>query len=226
MKLKYYLRGLGVGILVTASLIMSAGQKESLTDQEIRERAKALGMQESGVLASLMEENNSNPEESSSKEQVSSEVGTSSSQESTKSNGEDTSEAKTEQKEEKSSAETLANENESVQSVAASKEKEPSESEPQKDTPSSESLSTEEPSTAELQGTEIQSRIIEIVINSGDGSETVSQKMQQAGLVSSAREYNEFLCQNGYDRKLAAGAHNIPFDATYSEMAEILCKRR
>ncbi len=47
MKLKYYLRGLGIGIFVTA-LIMSIalGGKEKLSDEEIIARAKALGMVE------------------------------------------------------------------------------------------------------------------------------------------------------------------------------------
>ena len=52
MKLKYYLRGLGIGIAVT-SLIMgiSLGGKETLSDAEIKERAAQLGMvEESKVL--------------------------------------------------------------------------------------------------------------------------------------------------------------------------------
>ena len=46
MKLKYYLRGLGIGIIVTTLILMIAGtgQKEELTDAQIIERAKELGM--------------------------------------------------------------------------------------------------------------------------------------------------------------------------------------
>lgn len=48
MKLKYYLRGLGIGIFITTIIlsISLSGRKESLTDEEIIERAKALGMVE------------------------------------------------------------------------------------------------------------------------------------------------------------------------------------
>lgn len=51
MNLKYYLRGLGLGIVLTAVLmgIMSGG-KERLTDEEIIVKAKALGMVEETVL--------------------------------------------------------------------------------------------------------------------------------------------------------------------------------
>ena len=46
MKLKYYLRGLGIGILVaTVILIISfSGHKANLSDEEIIARAQALGM--------------------------------------------------------------------------------------------------------------------------------------------------------------------------------------
>lgn len=48
MKLKYYLRGLGIGIVVTA-LLMGFATREHLplTDAEIKARARALGMVES-----------------------------------------------------------------------------------------------------------------------------------------------------------------------------------
>ncbi len=48
MNLKYYLRGLGVGIVVT-SLILGIGlgsRKEALSNEEIKDRARALGMVE------------------------------------------------------------------------------------------------------------------------------------------------------------------------------------
>ena len=51
MNLKYYLRGLGVGIVVTALImgISLGGKKESLSDKEIKARASELGMVEAGT---------------------------------------------------------------------------------------------------------------------------------------------------------------------------------
>lgn len=49
MKLKYYLRGMGVGMIVTTVILMivfSLHKNETLTDDEIRTRARALGMVE------------------------------------------------------------------------------------------------------------------------------------------------------------------------------------
>ena len=60
MKLKYYLRGMGIGIILTAIVMGFAlgGRKATLSDAEIIQRAKALGMKEadSGVLAEYTEQ--------------------------------------------------------------------------------------------------------------------------------------------------------------------------
>ncbi len=52
MKLKYYLRGLGIGIIGTAIVmgIALSGKKETLSDAEIIERARLLGMEMEGEL--------------------------------------------------------------------------------------------------------------------------------------------------------------------------------
>lgn len=46
MRLKYYLRGLGIGIILTVIIMMISlsGRKETLTDEEIIQRARKLGM--------------------------------------------------------------------------------------------------------------------------------------------------------------------------------------
>ncbi len=50
MKLKYYLRGMGIGIILTAIVMGFAlgGRKQTLSDAEIIQRARALGMIEAG----------------------------------------------------------------------------------------------------------------------------------------------------------------------------------
>ena len=57
MKLKYYLRGLGIGIIVTTIILVScfSMQKPKMTDEQIIEKAAQLGMimpeQNSAVIA-------------------------------------------------------------------------------------------------------------------------------------------------------------------------------
>lgn len=62
MKLRYYMRGLGIGIFVTAIFMAVTihGKTERLTDEQIIERAEALGMEmkySSDVLADTVSEN-------------------------------------------------------------------------------------------------------------------------------------------------------------------------
>ena len=54
MKIRYYLRGLGLGILVTAIFFMVSGKSDqAMSDEMIKARARELGMSESVVLADL-----------------------------------------------------------------------------------------------------------------------------------------------------------------------------
>ncbi|SFP46603.1 hypothetical protein SAMN04487928_102169 [Butyrivibrio proteoclasticus] len=61
MNLKYYLRGIGIGVILTAIIMGFAlgGRKATISDAQVIERAKELGMTEGGVLtASSGEANN------------------------------------------------------------------------------------------------------------------------------------------------------------------------
>ena len=68
----------------------------------------------------------------------------------------------------------------------------------------------------------VESYII-IKVEKGNGSEIVSKRLYEAGLVESAVEYNQFLVKSGFDRRLSVGNHEIPAGATYEEIARILC---
>ena len=81
---------------------------------------------------------------------------------------------------------------------------------------------------SEISGSEPGEFIDEYVIievGSGDGSDTVSVKLEQAGLVEDAQMYDDFLCGNGYDRVLRTGVHEIPRTADWDTIAEILAGR-
>ena len=72
MNLKYYLRGLGLGILVTALILSVAGRnRRTMTDAEVKERAKELGMIENTVLLEKPEETESASETTANTESVS-----------------------------------------------------------------------------------------------------------------------------------------------------------
>ena len=65
---------------------------------------------------------------------------------------------------------------------------------------------------------------VTIQVNSGDSSFAVSEKLEQAGLVSSATEFDLYLCENGYDKRLNVGTFEIPANADNEQIARILAR--
>lgn len=191
MKLKYYMRGLGIGIVVTALLMGFAisKQKEPMTDEEIRQRALEMGMiEQNGVLADDLgvDETETVPEETV--EDVSGEI----------------------------SGETV----EDVQEAEPSEQPDDniinvSDNEP--------ADVAEEPDIEENVTVE---EFVVITVNGGDGSRTVANKLQEAGLVEDAASYDVYLCQNGYDKRIATGNHEIPMGATEEEIAKEITTRK
>lgn len=222
MKLKYYLRGLGIGIVVTAIIISFTKKPEELTDAEIKMRAAQLGMVEESVLADIQKDNDlvketmdkvdfteSMPESESAvdventddvqnvdEETVNIEDTVTEPEQDTENNGEEI-----------TNTEEAENTEESMTS------------------PEENAENTEETTNPEVENEQVESYIV-ISIKSGNGSEVVSQRLFEAGLINSASEYNKYLVKNGYDRKLRVGEHEIPVGATEEEMAKILCGMR
>ena len=176
MKLKYYLRGLGIGILVTAVImgVTQGSRKETLSDREIRERAAALGMVEPGNSLADLE-----------------------------------------------AAETPAATEipEAIETPAATETPEAAETPAATETPEAAETPTQKPAEEE----EGSSYTFEI--QAGDSSYQVAYRLQQAGLVADARDFDNYLCSKGYDRKLKTGSYEIPETATEEEISEILCGR-
>ena len=201
MKIRYYLRGLGLGILVTTIFFLIGGSSgKTMSDEQIKERAKELGMIESTVLAEISTEE---VPESAQEAVVMEESTIETVEESKTEEGEETSEAFIEESTE--AVEILESEEES--SVEESIEEVTAEA--------------EEKSTAE----EVSSEAVSIVVHSGEGSDDVSRRLADMGLVADANEYDKYLMANGYDKKIRTGEHMIPAGATWEEMAKILCNR-
>ena len=199
MKLKYYLRGLGIGIVVTVIIMSFTKKPEELTDAQIKIRATQLGMVEKSVLADIQKENDFSQETVD--EDIVENVPEADT-EVVKDNTQDTAE---------NAEETLSDaeeENEITEETIADTE----EAEP-----------TEETGTESIQEEEVVESYIIISVQKGNGSEVVSQRVFEAGLVNSAAEYNRYLIANGYDRVLRVGNHEIPAGASEEEIAKILC---
>lgn len=194
MKLKYYLRGLGIGIVVTALILGIAHtaqeKKQGMTDEEVIARAKELGMTESMVLADMLPSSEESTEQSAEPEST--------------------------DEENREPESTVAENNEPESSVEENIEPE---SDQVKEDPEKNSI--EESSEPESTPSGEQ-EMVEIHIVSGDSSVSVSQKLADAGLVEDVKEYDRYLCANGYDKKIRVGTYTISVSATLEEIAKII----
>ena len=218
MNLKYYLRGLGIGIIVTALImgIVTGGKGRSLSDEEIIKRAEQLGMtMESDVLSEALPE--AEEEEAPMQEDASAQAEL---QDNAMEDGEqDPQNAEAAPQEEEAEEGTEQQTEESIPDEDA-EESLPEES--QQD--GTEGADTAPEGEALQEADDQAEKEIPISISGGEGSMSVCRKLQEAGLVASASEFDTFLCQNGYDKKLKAGDFEIPEQADPEQIARILCR--
>ncbi|MDE6945045.1 MAG: hypothetical protein K2P66_11525 [Lachnospiraceae bacterium] len=277
MERKYYFRGLGLGIVVTA-IIMGAATSHSrkMTDQEIIARAKELGMVENTVLAdmdgketgkaetseavkeSLVEDDNSGTadeesvtsEEPGETEQAQADDGVVKTDPSRNGSGEVDAEGKSpgdggETAESQESGETDAKKSEDQdrnetdgakpedQGLSERDKSETMQGDGAKATEDDEEEATDGKGNLADRDREVDKQSSgnengknsgggNITVRTGDGSHTVAKKLADAGIVSSADDFDAFLCQNGYDKKLRTGTFYIPSDADDEQIAKII----
>ena len=204
MKIRYYLRGLGLGILITAVFfLLGDNSGKTMSDEMIKARAKELGMVESTVLADISE-SVQETEESVSTEMAVEEIVTETEETMIEESSEEVSEV-IESTEVVSEEESTATEEESEELT--------DEEETVKEVISEEENSEESVPTGQM---------ISIVVNRGEGSDTVSQRLYEAGLIDDPYAYDRYLMQNGYDKRIGAGEHMVPMGADWQEIAKIL----
>lgn len=67
-------------------------------------------------------------------------------------------------------------------------------------------------------------RVVTFVVERGDSSTSVARKAKEMGLVISAADFDVFLCQNGYDRRICTGSYEIVEGASAKEIADKITK--
>lgn len=204
MKLKYYLRGLGIGILITTVILSLAGiGRKNMTDEEVVKRAKELGMVESTLLSDL-------PDQTKAEEVRPTEPETS---------------LQPETSEQENSAEPEAGPGPETSEPEVSPEvsPEPEESASTLETP----VAPEETPVSPEDGNPDTpaGETVTLVIGRGENSTTVSKNLQKAGIVEDAAAFDRFLCNNGYDKKIITGTYEIPYGASEEEIAKIITRK-
>ena len=194
MKLKYYLRGLGIGMAVTALILgisfsgRQGQEAQTLTDEQIRERASELGMVDSSELTLAALQNSAQPQTT-----LEPEV--------------------TEEPEATAEPETTT-EPEATAEPEMTTEPEVT-AEPEMTT---EPEATEAP---ELITAPEQSQTT-ITIKKGSDSGSVSRQLYEAGLVENAKAFDNYLCNNGYSRSISPGIYEIAPGTSEEEIAKII----
>ncbi len=201
MNLKYYLRGLGLGIIITAVIMgfATGGKREALTNDEIIARAKALGMVENKVLTEYTEEvKNKEGQESVSNESDGSEAQAVKEQEALPVN---------ETGKEAENAADLSN-TLGDSDVEAAK------------TDSDGALKDEAAGMEDAELEEPEPTIFSV--KKGEAPYSICKRLAEIDLISSADDFDTYLLNNGYDRKIVAAEYKIPSGASEEDIATII----
>lgn len=203
MKFKYMIRGLGLGVIITA-VVMGAYSRQAVAD------ARVAVLREYG----LGEESRLVEETEDSSEVQSEEVSDTGMTEQTAVRDE-------EKESEINSVLDAAKESEQAARTEAVGTEEPPAAESSDAGASGANIP--EPSSVIIvtpsgEGEAVET--IEIVIASGDDSGTVARKLYNAGLIENASEYDAFLMQHGYDKRLSTGTKTISITDSWQEIAE------
>lgn len=233
MKLKYYLRGLGIGIAVTALILGLAPGKAgdaSMTDAQIIARAKELGMVERRVLSDTVEpesgEAGDTPGGMDDASGSPDQKDTSDTDESGMEEKENAVSDRDDRKEESGGLDESTEPEEP--SVADGDVPEADSEDPGADSGVTEADSDDLETGGDnpgIDGLDSATETVRVEIVRGDSSDTVSRKLKEAGLVVDDVAYNRFLCENGYDKSILANTYEIPIGISEGEIAALITGR-
>ena len=226
MKLKYYLRGLGIGIVLSTLILSFSINKESkvdLTEEEIISRAEALGMEMKSpgvkvdydaINQSITEPNKEKEEEPDDKEsnqnieddvQESSNLSDSSSEK----NGEVVSNEENET-------------SESTQNDVSNQSDEKTNSDNEELNQAKEENSESDSNVSE-EGIIIEEPITKVItVRPGMTAQEVSQILEDQGIISSAKAFNLYLIEYKMTEKILSQKLEIAVNTSFEDIAKML----
>ncbi len=202
MNLKYYLRGLGLGIIITAVImgLATGGKREALTNEEIITRAKALGMVENKVLTEYTEEVKAGEVQESTDNEV------------------DSAGAKAAVKEQEilsmdeagKEADDAADLKDTLSDLDTDVAEADSDRASEDEAAGTEDVEAEEPEPTIFS------------VKKGEAPYSICKRLVEIDLISSADDFDTYLLNNGYDRKIVAAEYKIPSGASEEDIATII----
>lgn len=206
MKLKYYLRGAGVGIIIAVLIMVIGGSNNrALSDTEIMRRAMDLGMTKVDDGSTKVKDYQPTSAAASSA------AGQSSAAQSSAASSEVTSSAATESSSIASSGDS--NTSSSVSSGDTSSTDTTSSSVASRDVSTDNSAFTTSGDT------------VTITIATGMLSDKVADMLQSAGVIEDSKDFNRYLIANKYDTQILKGNVTVKKGASYAEIAKLLISK-
>ena len=214
MRLRYYLRGLGLGILFAVIIIAICGKgtEGSLSDSQIMQRASELGM--------VSTENVKNHTLSNDTEAVK------------KENIQDTEPAVADNStgDNAATGNNSATDNNAVTANNAATDNaqqgQPADSQAQKN--QAETQNAADTSTAiqpEADSTPAETQYVTITVMDGEVCRDIAADLQSKGLVDDAEKFRIYMGETGYASFIHNGGFQLPVGASYEEIANILLRK-
>lgn len=252
MKLRFYLRGLGIGIVFSA-MICSFGKtnaQETMSDEDVMKRAKELGMVEGTVLsqqgeidadytAMINEANEIKPDifdETVDKTLEETEPLSLETKENIEENREESpKESKEDNTKEDNTEEGTKENTEEIQTedtVAQQAEIPMKDSNKEKQGTNEIQETKKDGANTKEENTDIKEEnadkkdTVMIEVRGGSGSYTVALDCEAAGLVSDAKEFDTYLCTSGYSNRIGVGTFYVPVGSDYESIAKILTRTK
>ena len=201
MRLKYYLRGLGLGIIF-AVFIMMVGYRNhgsSMSDSEIIEKAKALGMVETEDSSGIK-----NDKKTYNKTDKKSDKKT------------DTSEPDTTIADTSAAEDTqTGTDNTDADNIAGTADA---------DTTAPSDVAATDSAASDAAQPQ-QNTTFTVTVGSGDTCRMIAERLQAAGIIDDAEKFRAYMGQKGVDQFIADGSHEIPYGASYDDIINILTQK-
>lgn len=198
MKLMYFLRGVGVGIVFCALILFVAYKTNpvKMSDEDVIKKAKELGMVEADAVTDPLDELLD------------------------KKDADQTTEvATTEKKEEKTTEAATTEAKEEKTTEAATTEAKEEKTTEAATTEAKEEKTTEVPTTEAPKETAAGKKV-SFTVTPGMYSENVAAGLVQLGVVKDANDFNKYLCDNGYANRIAVGTYEFTTGEDYASIAK------
>ena len=249
-KLRFYLRGLGIGLVVTTLILMVVRLNThggEMTDAQIRERAAELGMVDGNsysltdavsqgkddesrlntdVLDKYNTEKPSETERYGNGEVLISEEGKEADAENADAENADTENADAD------NTDTASSDAENVDTENAGTDAQETDTPDSKDESGEVTDDQKPPVTEDVDNNKEEDKPADnpqesvgsgtITIASGSASETAAAVLEKAGIITDAKDFNLYMCRNGYDRRIHPGTYTIDSGLTYEEICKII----